>query len=63
MMIADNDHVIRYVNRSVVALLRNQQATLRQAFPDFDAERLVGSSIHRSTPTRTASARSSTACR
>ncbi|MBD3681005.1 PAS domain-containing protein [Stenotrophomonas sp. Br8] len=47
MMIADNDHVIRYVNRSVVALLRNQQATLRQAFPDFDAERLVGSSIHR----------------
>ena len=47
MMIADNDHVIRYVNRSVVALLRNQQSTLRQAFPDFDAERLVGSSIHR----------------
>ncbi|HIE1100964.1 TPA: methyl-accepting chemotaxis protein [Stenotrophomonas maltophilia] len=47
MMIADNDHMIRYVNRSVVALLRNQQATLRQAFPDFDAERLVGSSIHR----------------
>ena len=47
MMIADTDHVIRYVNRSVVALLRNQQATLRQAFPDFDAERLVGSSIHR----------------
>ena len=26
MMIADNDHVIRYVNRSVVALLRIQQA-------------------------------------
>ncbi|WP_312707779.1 methyl-accepting chemotaxis protein [Stenotrophomonas sp.] len=47
MMIADNDHVIRYVNRSVVALLRNQQATLREAFPDFDAERLVGTSIHR----------------
>ncbi|KAF1012921.1 MAG: hypothetical protein GAK31_03748 [Stenotrophomonas maltophilia] len=47
MMIADTDHVIRYVNRSVVALLRNQQATLRQAFPDFDAEQLVGSSIHR----------------
>ncbi|WP_295579919.1 methyl-accepting chemotaxis protein [Stenotrophomonas maltophilia] len=47
MMIADNDHVIRYVNRSVVALLRKQQAPLREAFPDFDAERLVGSSIHR----------------
>ena len=47
MMIADNDHIIRYVNRSVVALLRNQQQTLRQAFPDFDVDTLVGSSIHR----------------
>ncbi|MFG6109397.1 methyl-accepting chemotaxis protein [Stenotrophomonas nematodicola] len=47
MMIADNDHVIRYVNQSVVTLLRNQQVSLREAFPDFDAERLVGSSIHR----------------
>ena len=47
MMIADNDHVIRYVNRAVVSLLRNQQASLREAFPDFDAEHLVGSSIHR----------------
>jgi len=47
MMIADNDHVIRYVNRSVVTLLRNQQASLREAFPDFDVDTLVGSSIHR----------------
>ena len=35
MMIADNDHVIRYVNQSVVTLLRNQQASLREAFPDI----------------------------
>ena len=47
MMIADNDHIIRYVNHSVVALLRNQQDTLRKAFPDFDVDTLVGSSIHR----------------
>jgi len=47
LMIADNDHVIRYVNDAVVRLLRNQQASLREAFPDFDAERLVGTSIHR----------------
>jgi len=47
MMIADNDHIIRYVNRSVVALLRNQQHTLRETFPDFDVDTLVGSSIHR----------------
>ncbi|MGA6182630.1 methyl-accepting chemotaxis protein [Stenotrophomonas sp. NPDC077421] len=47
MMIADNDHVIRYVNQSVVTLLRNQQSSLREAFPDFDADHLIGSSIHR----------------
>ena len=47
MMIADDQHIIRYVNRSVVALLRNQQDTLRKAFPDFDVDTLVGSSIHR----------------
>jgi len=47
MMIADNEHIIRYVNRSVVALLRNQQDTLRKAFPDFNVDTLIGSSIHR----------------
>ncbi len=47
MMIADENHVIRYVNRSVVTLLRKQQDTLRKAFPDFDADDLIGSSIHR----------------
>ena len=47
VMIADNDHIIRYVNRSVLALLRNQQKTLRESFPDFDVDTLVGSSIHR----------------
>jgi methyl-accepting chemotaxis protein len=54
MMIADNQHIIRYMNHSVVALLRNQQATLRKAFPDFDVDTLIGSSIHRfhANPTR-----------
>ncbi|MGH8053652.1 MAG: methyl-accepting chemotaxis protein [Stenotrophomonas sp.] len=47
MMIADDQHIIRYVNHSVVALLRNQQDTLRKAFPDFDVDTLVGTSIHR----------------
>ncbi|PAL03886.1 hypothetical protein B8W90_12720, partial [Staphylococcus hominis] len=47
VMIADASHVIRYVNPAVVRLLRNQQATLREAFPDFDADALVGTSIHR----------------
>ena len=47
MMIADASHVIRYVNPAVVRLLRNQQANLREAFPDFDVDTLVGTSIHR----------------
>ncbi len=47
LMIADPTHVIRYANPAVVRLLRNQQASLRDAFPGFDAERLIGSSIHR----------------
>ncbi len=47
VMIADPEHVIRYANPAVVRLLRNQQASLREAFPDFDAGQLLGTSIHR----------------
>ena len=47
MMIADEDHVIRYANRSVVELLRHQESELRKRFPDFDADGLLGTSIHR----------------
>ena len=47
MMIADSQHIIRYANRAVLSMLRNQQQTLRQAFPDFDADHLIGTSIHR----------------
>ncbi len=47
MMITDADHVIRYANRSVIAMLQGQEGELRKAFPDFDVDTLVGSSIHR----------------
>jgi methyl-accepting chemotaxis protein len=47
VMIADEDHVIRYANASVIELLRNQQEQLRRRFPDFDADQLLGTSIHR----------------
>ena len=47
MMIADNQHIIRYANRAVLDMLRKQHTALRQAFPDFDADHLVGTSIHR----------------
>ena len=46
MMIADEQHIIRYVNNSVLTLLRNQQSELRKAFPDFDVDTLLGTSIH-----------------
>ena len=46
MMIADADHIIRYTNASVVTLLRRQQGELRKAFPDFNADTLIGTSIH-----------------
>ena len=47
MMIVDAGHVVRYVNRSVLAMLRNRQHELRKAFPDLHVEALVGDSIHR----------------
>ena len=46
VMIADRDHVIRYLNQSMRAMLRNQQAVLRERWPHFDVDRLEGSSIH-----------------
>jgi methyl-accepting chemotaxis protein len=47
MMIADEEHIIRYANQAVLQMLRHQQDNLRQAFPDFDADQLIGTSIHR----------------
>ena len=47
MMIADDQHIIRYANHAVIDMLRRQQQTLRQAFPDFDVDSLIGTSIHR----------------
>ena len=47
MMIADEKHIIRYANRAVLQMLRHQQHNLRQTFADFDADGLIGTSIHR----------------
>ncbi|MGN0861756.1 MAG: methyl-accepting chemotaxis protein [Stenotrophomonas koreensis] len=46
VMIADREHVIRYLNGAMRKLLRNQQQTLRQRWPQFDVDRLEGTSIH-----------------
>jgi methyl-accepting chemotaxis protein len=44
-MIADENRRIVFANRSVVRVLREAEAGLRQVFPQFSADRLVGESI------------------
>ena len=46
VMIADREHVIRYLNQSMRAMLNNQREVLRQRWPNFDADKLEGTSIH-----------------
>jgi len=45
MMLCDNDLNISYVNPAVQAMMSNRQSELRQAFPNFDANNLVGQNI------------------
>ena len=46
VMIADREHVIRYLNKSMRAMLNNQGDVLRQRWPNFDADKLEGTTIH-----------------
>ena len=41
VMIADNDGIIRYMNRSVSAMLINAEADVRKELPNFDARNLL----------------------
>jgi len=45
LMICDTDLNITYANPSVVAMMANRSAELRQIFPGFDASNLVGQCI------------------
>ena len=45
VMIADNDRNIIYLNRSVIAMLRNAEADLRKVLPSFNVAGLQGSNI------------------
>jgi methyl-accepting chemotaxis protein len=47
IMIADQDYVIRFMNPAVTELLTAAEADLRQAFPDFRVDALIGTSIDR----------------
>ena len=45
VLIADNDRNIIYANRAVIEMLRKAESGIRQALPNFSAERLLGSNI------------------
>ena len=45
VMIADSTRTIIYTNQSVLNILKGAQADLRQRLPNFDPDRIVGSSI------------------
>jgi len=45
IMMVDRDLVITYVNRATLALLKKHEASLRETYPGFDADKLLGSCI------------------
>ncbi|GAB3378305.1 hypothetical protein GCM10027567_20490 [Spongiibacter taiwanensis] len=45
IMMCDENLTITYVNPAVVAMLKNRETELRQRFPGFSADRLIGQSI------------------
>jgi methyl-accepting chemotaxis protein len=42
VMMADNDGIIRYINKSTESLMRSSEANMRRVFPQFSADKLVG---------------------
>lgn len=45
VMVADADMNIKYMNRSVVEMMRANEAKLRQALPNFSASDLIGQNV------------------
>ena len=45
VMMADNDMNIVYVNQSALGMLRAREIELRQALPNFDSSKLVGTNV------------------
>lgn len=45
VMIADNDRNIIYMNKTVVAMLKNAESDLRKVLPSFDSNKLLGGTI------------------
>ncbi|MDO3388421.1 methyl-accepting chemotaxis protein [Gilvimarinus sp. SDUM040013] len=47
IMIADADRTIIYMNAAVIGMLRNAEADLRKALPDFSVDKVIGGSMDR----------------
>ncbi|WP_250884192.1 methyl-accepting chemotaxis protein [Glaciecola sp. XM2] len=47
VMIADADHNIIYMNRSVMAMLKGAESDIKQAMPHFNADQIIGGSMDR----------------
>ena len=45
VMVADNDFKIKYMNRSVLEMMQNNEAKLQNALPGFNASELIGANV------------------
>jgi methyl-accepting chemotaxis protein len=45
VMIADNDGIVIYVNKSVIAMLRNAESEIRKQLPNFATDKVLGGNI------------------
>ncbi|OOE70657.1 methyl-accepting chemotaxis protein [Salinivibrio kushneri] len=45
VMLADKDGIIRYLNPAVTKLFKSRESEMREIFPNFSVDKLVGSSI------------------
>lgn len=44
-MMADNDGIIRYMNKATEALMRRSEANMREIFPHFSADQIIGANF------------------
>ena len=45
VMMADNDGIIRYMNKSTENLMRSSEANMRKVFPQFSADKIIGTNF------------------
>jgi len=45
VMMADNDGIIRYMNKTTEALMLRAETNMRQALPNFDARKIIGANF------------------